>query len=83
MQSNNRNLSDFLKQTFFNSSNSENLTSEPDIFTEYCIFTVFCITFLRGLILHVENNSQSARSNFAALKNYMLNVSLTKTEQNT
>ena len=35
-----------------------------------------CITFLRGLARHIENKNQSARSNFAALKNcIMLNVS--------
>ena len=38
----------------------------------------------RGLVRHIENKNQSVRSNFAALKNsIMLNVSLTKTEQNT
>ena len=35
------------------------------------------------LFKHIENKSESARSIFAALKNcIMLNVSLTKTEQN-
>ena len=41
------------------------------------------MTFLTGLVKHIENKNQSARRNFAALKNCtMLNVSLTKTEKN-
>ena len=40
--------------------------------------------FLGGLVKHIKNKNQSPRSSFATLKNYnMLNVSLTKTEQNT
>ena len=47
-----------------------------------CIFTMFCKNFPGGLIKHIETENQSARSNFAALKNrIMFNVSLTKTEQ--
>ena len=38
------------------------------------------MTFLTGLVKHIENKNQSARRNFAALKNCtMLNVFLTKT----
>ena len=38
----------------------------------------------RGLVKHIENKNLSARINFAALKNcIVLNVSLTKSEQNT
>ena len=44
---------------------------------------IFFVTFLRGLVKHIENKTQSARSKFAALKNFMiLTVSLTKAEQN-
>ena len=40
--------------------------------------------FLGGLVKHIKNKNQSPGSSFATLKNYnMLNVSLTKTEQNT
>ena len=43
---------------------------------------MFCKNFPGGLIKHIETENQSARSNFAALKNgIMSNVSLTKTEQ--
>ena len=43
------------------------------------IFTIFCITFLRGLLKHIENKNQLARSNFAGL--IMVNLSLTKTQK--
>ena len=44
---------------------------------------MFCVTFLRGLLKHIENKDQSARSKFAALKNcIILTFSLTKAEQN-
>ena len=40
--------------------------------------------FFRALVKHIKNKNQSVRSNFATLKNcIMLNVSLTKTKQNT
>ena len=43
-----------------------------------------CLTFLRGLVKHIENKNPSARSNFTALKNcIMLNVSFKKAEQTT
>ena len=42
-----------------------------------------CLTFLRRLNKHIENNNKTARINFAALKDcIMLDVSLPKTEQN-
>ena len=40
--------------------------------------------FFRALVKHIKNKNQSVRSNFATLENcIMLNVSLTKTKQNT
>ena len=58
-------------------------------FSEKCVcmsvnLPRFAWLFLENWFKHIKNKNQSSRSSFVALKNcIMLNVSLTKTEQNT
>ena len=79
-----------LKQTHFLGILEELFLRTLDCYAKYffclqvCIYTIFCKFFLRGLVKHIENEIRSARSNFMAFKNrIMLNVSQTKTEENT
>ena len=72
---------------FWSSYSSEHLTAEPDIsrnmFVGLYIYHILYDLIIRRLAKHIQNNSQSVRINFTALKNYiMLNVSLTKIEKN-
>ena len=71
-----------MSSEFWNSYSSDGYS----FLRNMCVGLSICHILLnfRGLVKHIENKNQSARSNFAALKNcIMLNVSLIKTEQNT
>ena len=85
LRSNNHILLHYLKQTYFLGILELLVLGTPACCARYFVLrNMFvglyiyhiCITFLRGLAKHIENKNQSARSNFAALKNcIMLNVS--------
>lgn len=87
-------LSHLLKQTYFLGISEKPSLEISDCCARYCFLRNmfcrsvnlpnFCTTFLRALIEHIGNKNQSVKSNFAALKNYiMVTVSLTENEQNT
>ena len=91
MQSNKHILSLFLKQIYFPGVLEKLSLETPDCCdrnsflrnSHVCTFTISCTTFLAGLVTHIFNKNQSARSNFSSLKTLtiMVTVILTKNEQ--
>ena len=85
LQSNNHTLPHFLKQTYFLEILEKLSLETPDFCARYYflinmfvglyIYHIF-ITFLRGLVKHIENKNQLARSNFEALETVLCLMSL-------